>query len=468
MLLHIRVSFILLLFLLCSCDKILDIKPPINSITGSKVFSSDQFAISAVLGIYSTASFINPAILSGSSTVMGGLCSDELVYTQSQGDYAQFFSNSVQSNNGTLTGVVWQRAYQLIYQTNICIEGLNQSKSISNEIRSQLIGECLVLRSLIYFNLVNLFGPVPLITSTDYNNNSVLGRTSEAEIYFQIEGDLIKAQNMLSTNYPSEGKVRINKYAATTLLARLYLYEQKWAQAEVEASKVINSNSYSLTESPGDAFFANSVESIFQILPVFSGFNTAEGNTFVPPSYSTSIPNFLVSPSLINEIEIGDLRKSAWINNFIVNGTFYSYPAKYKKPADYSSSFSVTEYYTVFRLAELYLIRAESEAQQGELDAAVDDINIIRSRSRDTSLVGALPNISRQISKPQLLSAIQHERRIELMVEWGNRWFDLKRWQETDAVLGGKSGWKSSDTLLPIPDAERLLNPALTQNIGYN
>jgi hypothetical protein len=115
-------------------------------------------------------------------------------------------------------------------------------------------------------------------------------------------------------------------------------------------------------------------------------------------------------------------------------------------------------------LAEQFLIRAEARAKQNNKligsNSAESDINVIRNRA-------GLLNTS-AATQEELLSEIERERRVELFVEWGHRWLDLKRSGRASAVLSLiKPLWDDTDVLYPIPYSERLLNPKLTQNFGY-
>jgi starch-binding outer membrane protein, SusD/RagB family len=126
-----------------------------------------------------------------------------------------------------------------------------------------------------------------------------------------------------------------------------------------------------------------------------------------------------------------------------------------------------TEYYTVLRLAELYLIRAEAAARgaAGGINAAIADLNVIRTRA----LLPALPNT---LTAEQVTAAVARERQVELFAEWGHRWLDLKRTGRAHDVLSAlsaKQPWAGDYQLLyPIPPAEIRVNPRLMQNINYN
>jgi hypothetical protein len=119
----------------------------------------------------------------------------------------------------------------------------------------------------------------------------------------------------------------------------------------------------------------------------------------------------------------------------------------------------------VFRLAEQYLIRAEARAQQGNVSGSQSDLNAIRTRA-------GLPNTTAN-DKASLLTAIQHERQVEMFTEWGHRWFDLKRTGTIDAVMSviapakGGGAWNSNKALLPLPLGDLQADQNLTQNPGY-
>jgi hypothetical protein len=245
------------------------------------------------------------------------------------------------------------------------------------------------------------------------------------------------------------------------MLAKVHLYDDKWQEAESAASAVINSGTYSLEKNLTHVFLYTSNESIFQMMPVAKGYNTTEGNQFIP-SGTIAVPAYSFSNYLLSVFEPGDKRVTNWIGSQSVGGNLYTFPYKYKLRVDFSGSFVLREYYVVLRLAEQYLIRAEARANLGNLSGAVQDLDSVRFRA-------GLPLISPSINKTDLLVAIQKERQTELFAEWGHRWFDLKRTKQADLILKNrKPAWNVTDTLYPIPGAERLLNPNLTQNEGYN
>ena len=158
----------------------------------------------------------------------------------------------------------------------------------------------------------------------------------------------------------------------------------------------------------------------------------------------------------MNAFEPGDERQNKW-TKAVTNGTDTRYhPFKYKQ----ASGGTATEHSIVLRVAELYLIRAEARANEGNLIGAKEDLNQIRNRA-------GLPNTT-AATQTEILSAIAKERQIELFAEHGHRFFDLKRTNQINDVLSFKPGWDNTDVLFPLPEAEVLLNPNLNpQNPGY-
>src|SRR4051812_44928387 len=139
---------------------------------------------------------------------------------------------------------MWTNAYKNIVLINTCIEGLEKASALTPAVKKQLLGECRFNRALINFYLVNLWGNIPLVTSSDYRINSVIGQSSREVVYDAIINDLKQAQNQLSESYVTDGKVRPNKWTATSLLARVYLYHKEYANAELQATAVIESGLY--------------------------------------------------------------------------------------------------------------------------------------------------------------------------------------------------------------------------------
>ncbi|HZY82825.1 MAG TPA: RagB/SusD family nutrient uptake outer membrane protein [Cyclobacteriaceae bacterium] len=454
---HLGILF-LSIIALSSCESFVEIDAPKTQIVRSKVFENDNGARSTISGILAqmTDNGMFASGSYGSVTVIGGLSSDELLDQSSSQTQVTLFNNALTPiNNSTVNGN-WDAIYSIIYAANSALEGSQSSAMLSDEVRDQVIGEAKFLRAFSHFYLVNLFGDVPLITTTDYRVNRAAARTSMSEVYKQIESDLLDAQRLLLDDYSlSDGeKTEPNKWAATALLARTYLYEKKWAESEAQASAIIESGEFSLATDLNSVFLANSEEAIWQLINVSPSYNTNEAPFMVIISASADVS---LSPAVVSAFESGDARLNAWVGTYTDDdGSEYKYAYKYK--VNFPDE-PITEYYMVFRLAEQYLIRAEARAMQGNLIGAINDLNSIRVRANLSSVIPT------GLSQAQILNAISQERRVELFVEWGHRWFDLKRSGSIDAVLGPvKPDWQSKDALFPIPQSEIIANPNLTQN----
>lgn len=446
------------LLCLLSCTRLTEVDPPVDQITSAAVYANDGTATAALLGVYSDMMSTSLYITSGATTVYGGLSADELFPTSTTATETQeFYGNALTAGNSVVQNL-WLRGYRHIYQANHLVESLERSTALSTAVKNGLLGEALFLRAYLYGYLTNLFSDVPLATQTDYRVNAVMPRTAAPAVYARMVEDLQKAASLLSDAYPSAGRARPNKAAARALLARVYLYQENWAAAEAEATAVINLPAYQLETDLNKTFLATSREALWQLAPVAPGFNTTEGRAFIPTAAATTRPPYGLTASLMSAFEAGDARRTSWIKSKTVSGQTFHYPYKYKI-RDLNQP--VTEYYTVLRLAELFLVRAEARARQNNLPGAIQDLNVVRGRA-------ALPPLPPTPDQAAAAAAIEKERRTELFAEWGHRWLDLKRTGKAVSVLGAlKPGFSATDLWYPIPAGELLLNPALTQNAGY-
>lgn len=451
-----RVGYFLIAFsILLACEDFVKVDPPTTDLIRSTVFEDETTANAAIIDVYSAMSRVGFASGNTSSvTFLGTLLSDEQQYFSAVPLNVEFFNNEIIPTNSIVLDL-WSQMYKTIYKTNAILEGVQNSNKLSSETISQLDGEAKFIRAFCYFYLVNLFGDVPLVLSTNYQQNSLLGRAPSKDVYTQIIRDLKDAQVSLPDTYTryNNERVRANSAAATALLARTYLHLGQWVDTEEECTKLIDNNTlYSLKQDLDQVFAKNSSEAILQF-----------HNTFYPLEYLTfrvfsfGAPNGSFYPDFIDNFEVDDVRRSKWVRSQLVGSTLHYYPGKYK------NTITESEYSTLFRLAEIYLIRAEANAQLNQIEESLLDLNIIRNR--------AGLNDYETSDKESLLSAIEQERKVELFTEQGLRWFDLKRLQKADEILGQlkPDTWQPTDVLLPIPEIQILTNPSMrnAQNPGY-
>lgn len=457
-------AIIVLLVVLSGCKKFVDLGQGADQLTGKQVFASDSTALKAVAGIYIDM-MKEAGLLNGLLSKYAGLYTDELSCSPDRGQDAGFLNTQLTADYVPLI-ICWKRPYEYIKGCNIVIEGLGPTSGVSNSLKIQLTGEAKFLRALTYFYLVNLFGDTPLVLGTNYEVNAAMPRTAAAAVKAQIINDLKDAITLLpiapeGTTNPNNQRIKPGKWAATALLARVYLYNEQWQEAEAMASAVIGAGIYHLPENLNDVFLKGSEETIFQLQPVMRTFNTMEGSYFL--DNSTGRPVYEVTMGLLNSFEAADRRKVNWLRPV---STYYAI-SKYKMPKDSPQ----TENNIVLRLSEQYLIRSEASARQDRVPEALADINRIRSRAQLTPLPATL-------TQPAVLLAIANERRHEFFAEFGHRFLDLKRWYNTSVhsdplrllavdAWRTKKEWQPFRNLWPVPESEIKLNKLLTQNPDY-
>lgn len=462
--LYTGIFLLLLSAMVASCNKFLDLAPPKSAVEADLVFSDDVTATSAVLNIY-VKMHEEGYGYGGDKSIIGlcGLSADELTNVpQNDPDVVSFETNTLHALNPPVLKL-WQSLYQSIYRANLVVEGLSANEGVTAATRDQLIGECLFMRAFCHFYLVNLFGDVPLVLTTDYERNRLAVRTPVDEVYEQVLKDFLQARELMAPVYSALDKERIrpNKFAASAMAARVYLYRGNHADAEAMASEVIgHTELYRMKEDLNEVFLKNSTEAIWQLRPLSSSGNgvTGEAGSFAPDEVPDK--NELDS-AVVRAFEPGDNRFLQWVDTLFIGDDTLYHPVKYKQFENFAP---MTEYSMILRLAEMFLVRAEARAMQDKLtgaNSAQSDINEIRHRA-------GLPNTA-ATTQPQLLAAIVQERRIELLTEWGHRWLDLKRTGQVVPVLGAlKAGFTEEDELYPIPTSEMNRNPKLVrQNPGY-
>ncbi len=456
-----------------SCKKFVEVDAPSTSLVTTSIFNNKATAIAAQIAIY--AQMQNYPIFFDYCTA---LTADELTSSLTSQSIHNLYTNSLSATSDEVIGGVvnfWMQGYNYVYQENAIIENVSQSSNIETKYKNFIIGEAKFIRAYWYFNLVNMYGDVPLVLTTDYKINSVAKRNPQSEVYEQIVSDLLSAKNLLGSNFldatddaVTVDRVRPTTWAASALLARVYLYMDKYDLAEKEADTVINnSGMFSLEMDLNAVFKKNSNEAIWQIQPPSSNKYASEGFYFV----LTTIPgpevngSSTLSSQLLNAFEPNDKRKLSWVGRFNDGNNNYYFPYKYKDGSTYTGD--IEEYSMVLRLAEQYLIRAEARAMQQNFSGAISDVNTIRSRA-------GLEPLPSGLNQEQIIAAISKERQVELFTE-GDRWYNLKRTNTIDEVMGGTNGacalkggeWQSFKQLFPIPNSELIADGNLVQNSGY-
>ena len=456
---HGRSTFLTLtlgLFLFSSCEKYLEVGLPKTQLTAKTVFESDATATAALATTYLRAGDFAGGGANSITLISAYLADETDSYTTSQP--LQQLANGQPIPSNSVLSTLWNNLYTVIYQSNVLIEGISNNPKISPASYKRLHGEALFLRAYAHLSLSSLFGDVPLALSSDYRSNALLARSPSSAVYSQVISDLQQAKELLGDTYASYNNERIgaNRWTASALLARAYLYSGDYTRAQSEASLVIGSPLFSLPPL-AQVFLKNSNETILSYRPAANLVATPEANIFI----LTARPQQLaLSASFHSGFENGDARKTNWTAKLTTGGIDYFYPFKYKS----RNSSPLTEYSVILRLAEQHLIRAEASARLNQLPAALADLDLLRQRAGLPKLSDSQP----ALGQTAVIDAVFKERRSELFTEWNHRWVDLQRFGKATSLLPlVKPDWKPHVLLLPIPEADMRSNPNLVQNPGY-
>lgn len=422
------------------------------------------------------------------------------------------------TSDNTYVAGLWRGYYAGISRTNVAINDLSQASAVlSPAIVTTRTAEMRFLRAYFYFNMVRMFGGVPLVlsvpTGPQNQDSTFYTRASVADVYNKA---ILPDLQYAAANLPVKGSTdvgRATKGAAETLLAKVDMYLKNWQEADSLAQDVINSGQYQLVtdysilwRQAGD----NSPESIFEVetgiygnadygIPEYVEFQgPRQDNGMGSPTTPWNNPGFFLpssddgfgfdmpSANLVAAYEPGDLREAATIINlpassppdtlfdgFLVPSlagaqTYYNYKA-YHSQIIAGSTIPQIEAFDgnrglcqknlhLLRYAEVLLIKAEADVELGNTGSALTYLNMVRHRA------GLLP----AASATQL--AIWNERRVELAMEH-DRFWDLVRQGRAAQVMtaAGKSFQAGKSELLPIPSTEIAISGGrLTQNPGYN
>lgn len=406
------------------------------------------------------------------------------------GEIAQFESLSYTSSNGPIKDFYTQ-AYASIVLSN---EALVIANSLADSVakRKTYIAEALFLRSTMYFRLAQAFGGVPYISTVLGPNDKIPAQSTRQEVWSNIEKELLIAipylpSRMMLVASGNEGRATQN--AARALLAKVYLYQQKWSDALAQTTAIIASGDNSLT-TPYAAMYTEAneygPESIFEVyceqrpadkIYLSTQYGQIQGFRGIPNlGWGFNGP----SQALMDAYETGDPRKEATIygdGDTVEGKKVKADAAGYKffnkkvyvslaERALYGRSSDIQAYWLNIRLiryADVLLMHAEAACESGNYNEALDKLEMVRNRARGGN-AAILPKIT-TTDKDQLRAKIHHERRIELAMEW-ERFYDLVRWNEAKDVITNFEVGKHE--LFPIPQTEiDKSEGVLIQNPGY-
>ena len=397
-----------------------------------------------------------------------------------QNEFDQFY---IDTQNSMIANF-WKAAYKVINRTNTIL-GRIDGIEINTELANRYKLECKFIRALMYFNLVRVYGDVPLVLKEISISESYdILREPKENVYNQIIADLKEAQD-LPVSYSTAEDGRATQGAAKALLANVYMTLHKYAEAETILAEIINSGRYSLLENtPGslniDGYknvFSpvnhNSKEGIFEIQFLKGGYGEGSNyaNNFAPENSGTNVVavggtggNNIPEMDIYNAYEEGDLRRDfsmslGYYDNRKNNEWVESrYVCKFMD-VPYQNN-DASNNYPVIRYADVILMYAEALNQNGKTAEACKYLNMTRRRGFGYQTTETSP-VDLQT---QFALMVEQERRVELAFE-NHRWFDLIRTGRAVEVMRSK-GFSLNETNLicPIPQKQIDVNPKLTQN----
>jgi hypothetical protein len=407
-------------------------------------------------------------------------CSDDL-YRAGDHGYEAAMENFTfdASNNGVRAG--WKNKYEMISRANAILINVPDIEDIDSQLRDRVLGEAHFLRAFGYWRFSVIYGEVPLILEQNVmEGNFNVEKSTLAEVQAQVESDLIAAAGLLPATHNTEDLGRPNKGSANGLLAKLYVYQEKFPEAIIAGGKVI-SGPYALADNFRDNFTPETENNPEMLFAAQGGENWAD------------VPQFFVAPrpwggwdfqnptqNVVDEFEVGDVRlgHSIWQPGDMVdrgpNGVT-------EFTSDLTATgFAQTKYATfnddgnlhrgqnvpILRSADVYLLVAEAKIRSnGSGDA---EINEVRRRAGLDPITGAG------------MTDVIHERRVELIGE-NQRHQDLMRWDKAGivdivSIYGEDRAWdpvrnfiKPKHYFFPIPQQQiDLSNGVLIQNSNYN
>lgn len=455
---YINIFLITLTLSVFSCQGVLDIEPA-QSLSVDESLSDFNGMQTALFGAYDGLQAVS---YYGRDFVVNPEVGGENVYISINNSNRFLINYRYELNAAQTDTDFWEQGYDIILRVNNIINSIDGITDGTAEDRNQILGEALFLRALAHFDLTREFC-APYAEGSGANTGipimleaaiSTPPRNTLAEVYSQINVDLTQAKGLMTQDL---GTFRAGVSAVNALLARVALYQGNNAEAEARATDVINAG-YTLTAGADlPAFFASTgnAEEIFSLKTAPDETNGSNnlGQIYNPQGYG----DIRVTSDIRNSYEAGDLRTALYYLN--TDGEYYN--GKFLGEEGVPGLVSTK----IFRLAEMYLIRAEARAKQSDFTGATADVNVIRQRAGLAAL-GANVDLDGVLAEKNREFAFEGHRTFDL---WRNG-KPLVRVQANTGLEISAPAFIAADSYLrvyPIPQTELDVNPEISQAPGY-
>ena len=477
-----RVLIFSIILVFNSCSDILEENPK-NFVSSKNFYQTEVDAVSAVNAVYAQLNAVSfprtPGPYFHSYFLIAGLASDELVNIQGglpAYDQLQSF------NHGPVNVLLtehWASTYRAIFLANTALARIPEIE-MDEQLKNRLLREAHFLRGTLYFDLVRMWGSVPLLLNVDEPLKPEPAPVSA--IYEQLISDIQEGEGLPETYPDDNGLGRATRYAAKAMLARVYLTLEEWQKSADKAKEVIESGQFELWDDFADVFkVANNdgKEAVFSI-----GFGDAGGAIsfwepgqfnirFLPSELRQQIPNVNAvgaqgpTQHLYDSFHPDDERRDVTFLTEVTNAEtgevvqLRPYIQKWWDKEGEPNAGPTSNDFPHIRYSDVLLMYAEAQAELGNFGEANLYLNMVRNRA-------GLPDVNIN-NIEEFKAAILQERRWEFVAE-GHRWFDLVRTGTLeDLVPLAKPGVvpQPRHYLFPIPQREIDLNQNLEQNPGY-
>jgi hypothetical protein len=486
--------FVVTLMTFSACDDYLDLSPISSYNAGSFYKTQKDFELAAI-GIYDDLQQLaSGGDAQGFPAALESRSDNVKAYQANQYDQGYAIVSSFTDNSSTVNILfIWNRFFNMIDRCNAVIGKIDEGIFSDEARRSNLKGEAYFFRGYAYFHLAWMYGGVPIIDRQMKVDEikQTMRSTQEATLTFAAS-DLIQAAELLPDAWPAHELGKVTQYAAKGILARLYMFQKRYADAKPLLQEIISSGKYIMATNYEDCFidaYDNSPEHVFQVQ--YKSGNLGEGNAYVtwgvPENLrSAAFPGggsrgCILSEDLYNAFEATDMRRDfsilkGWTNGAgqIDNNTLhlikFAHGAIPAVKTDWEVNLPILRY-TDVKMMYAEILNEEGYSPNGE---SFDILNEVRSRA------GLAPVTSAEVPTQEAFrEAILLERRLEFAGEF-LRWFDLLRTDKAMSVMNnffaradeqsGRYKMNEHQKIFAIPQDELNINPDteyLWQNPGY-